>query len=295
MAIPPKPSQHDNKLEFQVHDPNSGSTHSSGQSYPEVACTGERKNGEESISFKESGSPVIQGKTEEGYMTSTLSSQDFTSPPSHFDYGQPIGCRNSLPVNFPGLAMRPSILVLTQVHPQMMCMTSNRVPLPRDLQQDEPIYVNAKQYHAILRRRQYRAKLEAQNKVSKDRKPYLHESRHRHALNRARGPGGRFLNVKKVQESNNSTSDAQYNSVFARSQSTKNMWGAETHQTGNYKETNPTTNFSGITCASNADTMYQQQEYGFSVYASPNHGGSATRLGGGGFHGGTQHFLSVPQ
>lgn len=55
-------------------------------------------------------------------------------------------------------------------HPQGMSMTSTRVPLPLDFAQDEPIYVNSKQYNAILRRRQYRAKLEAQNKLSKPRK-----------------------------------------------------------------------------------------------------------------------------
>lgn len=45
-----------------------------------------------------------------------------------------------------------------------------RVPLPLDVAEDGPIYVNAKQYHGILRRRQSRARLEAQNKLVKARK-----------------------------------------------------------------------------------------------------------------------------
>lgn len=59
---------------------------------------------------------------------------------------------------------------MIQIHPQMLGMSSTRVPLPLDFSEDEPIYVNAKQYHAILRRREVRAKLEAQNKLVKARK-----------------------------------------------------------------------------------------------------------------------------
>ena len=54
--------------------------------------------------------------------------------------------------------------------PQMLGLASPRIALPLDLAEDGPIYVNAKQYHGILRRRQSRAKLEAQNKLIKSRK-----------------------------------------------------------------------------------------------------------------------------
>ncbi|XP_022637187.1 nuclear transcription factor Y subunit A-8 isoform X2 [Vigna radiata var. radiata] len=193
-------------LSFQFQEQDSSSIHS-GQSSTRL---GSAKSGEMSVQHSSTGS-TLQHR-------SFMQNQDFTFPPPLLDHGQTLVSRYILKFFWmediciyvflkfvfqahyadPGY----SNLMASSYGPQSMPVETApmRIPLQLDVK-EEPIYVNSKQYHAILRRRLYRAKLEVQNKPIKDRKPYLHESRHLHAVNRARGAGGRFLNTKKLQQS----------------------------------------------------------------------------------------------
>ncbi|CAL5361178.1 unnamed protein product [Camellia sinensis] len=284
------PNQHGHNVKqmgFQFQDQDSSSTQSTGQSYNEVASVGESNPCGKSIMSMQSGYNGTHGKPDVGQIKSALlnGTQDCVLPPSQVDYRQPFTCI-PLPYAEPyygGLLATYGPQAMIH-HPQMLGVA--RVPLPLDFPQDEPIYVNAKQFHAILRRRQYRAKLEAQNKVSKARKevlmwhksPYLHESRHLHALKRARGSGGRFLNTQKLQECKlNGMTNGKDNSGSVQFHLTANMSESEVHHPENYKEGPSTTSCSDVTSASNSDGMFQHQEFRFSLY--PNCIGGAVQSG----------------
>lgn len=109
--------------------------------------------------------------------------------------------------------------------------------------EDEPLYVNPKQYNRILKRREVRARMEEKRKRTEEairtgkldvkkmtkgkdvakvieeddkkvsissflvytisshtiQQSYQHESRHKHAMRRPRGPGGRFLTADEIK------------------------------------------------------------------------------------------------
>ncbi|XP_061365150.1 nuclear transcription factor Y subunit A-3-like isoform X2 [Gastrolobium bilobum] len=267
-------------LSFQIQEQDSSSTQSTGQiSVQHNSSTGSTLSG-------------TGGKSMGCLIRSSMGSRDFTFSSPLLDHSQSLAhiAFHYADPCYSGLlaaAYGPQSKIH---HSQLMGTAPVRIPLPLDLT-EEPIYVNSKQYHAILRRRQYRAKLEAHNKLIKDRKPYLHESRHLHALKRARGAGGRFLNTKTLQEEESNLTSANHGlnvCSITRLNLSGNMPESKVE---NYRDGASISSCSDITFASNrVEIFQQQQESDFRLCGFPSHTGRDMQDKGGGAN---QHGLSV--
>jgi hypothetical protein len=104
-------------------------------------------------------------------------------------------------------------------YPHLINPFAQKIPI-KTLRNNEYIYVNSKQYSRILKRREARKKYFEmfENDILLNKKvKYHHESRHKHAMNRKRGKGGRFLSkddINIINGKNKEKEDYINNCIF---------------------------------------------------------------------------------
>lgn len=98
--------------------------------------------------------------------------------------------------------MMPPLIQHTPARPASALQTPSPNPVPASERPEESLlYINAKQFHRILKHCVIRQKLkEALDLAFKEQRPYLHESRHKHAIERSREFGDHFLSAKEVTD-----------------------------------------------------------------------------------------------
>ncbi|PHH84967.1 hypothetical protein CDD83_1106 [Cordyceps sp. RAO-2017] len=160
----------------------SGSNYPYMHSDPSIGQTSPRMAGDSSKKDTRQ-SPRINSMSQiPGRRMSQVTSPGVPSGPAMMNHGGP----------------RPGVAP-PQIPPGQAMQHPQSPEMPTGAAEESPLYVNAKQFHRILKRRVARQRLEEQLRLtSKGRKPYLHESRHNHAMRRPRGPGGRFLTADEV-------------------------------------------------------------------------------------------------
>ncbi|KAK4706289.1 hypothetical protein R3W88_034159 [Solanum pinnatisectum] len=232
------------KSECQFQDQDSMSTLSTGQSNHVEAAMGKSNTVLQNVAVHPGWGGTYEVQAESGTNASRLGEKDTnTLPQPQVHHNHPTAC-----VSYPLTDTYFGRLVTAYgsnaiIYPQMVGVTSTRVALPLECTESLPIYVNAKQYSAILKRRQVRAKLEAQNKLVKDRKGFWRA----------------LLNTKNMQQSK--PSSPKHNRKIFKRQTGGNLSSSMVQHSESGSWGTSTQSSSDVTSIFSGDNIFQQPEF----------------------------------